>query len=239
MADLTTLHEELTGVVLVGRSMTEVLTDLTGVARRAMPAAEAVSITLIRDDRPFTAAHAGQLALDADELQYERDYGPCVDAGRSGQMFLVDDMRAEFRWADYARHAADRGVGSSLSVPLPFQSATLGAMNNYATRSHAFSEKDVEVARAVAPWVAYVVSRASATVSAAEETANMWAAMATRAGIEQAKGILMERHRLTQDQAFTVLTTSSQHTGRKLRDVAEELVATGSLPGAAGHAPAR
>ena len=112
-----------------------------------MPAAEAVSITFVEDDRPFTAAHAGHVALDADELQYERDYGPCVDAGRSGQVFLVEDMRTDLRWADYARRPRRPGVGSSLSVPLPFQSGTLGAMNNYATRPHAFTAEDVEVAR--------------------------------------------------------------------------------------------
>jgi GAF domain-containing protein len=232
MADLTTLHEELAGVDLRGRDLEDVLGTITSIARRAMPAAAAVSITLIRDDHPFTAAHDGQVALDADELQYERDYGPCVDAGRSGQVFLVDDMRADQRWPDYARHAAERGVGSSLSIPLPFQSATLGAVNNYATRPYAFTEDDVEVALAVAPWVAYVVSNASAAASAAEETANLRAAMATRAAIEQAKGVLMERHRLTPDQAFTLLTRASQHTGRKLRDVADELVRTGALPGA-------
>jgi GAF domain-containing protein len=232
MIDLTTLHEELAAVSLVGRHLTEVLTDITVIARRGMPGAEAVSITLIRNEEPFTAAYDGQIALDADELQYQRDYGPCVDAGRSGQVFLVDDMRHDERWPDYARHAADRGVGSSLSIPLPFQSATLGAMNNYATRPHAFTDEDVEVATAVAPWVAYAVANASAAVAAREETANMWAAMATRATIEQAKGILMERHHLTPDQAFTLLTRASQHTGRKLRDVAEDLGRTGELPGA-------
>lgn len=232
MPDLTTLHEELAAVVLVGRNLHDVLTETTSVARRAMPAADAVSITLIRNEQPFTAAHHGQLSIDADELQYQRDYGPCVDAGRSGQVFLVDDMRSEQRWPDYARHAAGSGVGSSLSVPLPFQSGTLGSLNSYAQRVSAFTEEDVEVARAVAPWVAYVVGNASAAASAADETANMWAAMATRAAIEQAKGILMERHRLTPDQAFTLLTRASQHTGRKLRDVADHLVSTGTLPGA-------
>jgi GAF domain-containing protein len=231
MPDLTTLHEELAAVVLLGRDLHDVLTEITSIARRSMPAADAVSITLIRNDEPFTAAHDGQLSVDADELQYQRDYGPCVDAGRSGQVFLVDDIEAEQRWPDYARHASERGVGSSLSIPLPFQSATLGALNTYSARAFAFTEEDVEVALAVAPWVAYVVSNASAAASAADETANMWAAMATRAVIEQAKGILMERYKLTADQAFNLLTRASQHTGVKLRGVAEELVRTGFLPG--------
>lgn len=55
--------------------------------------------------------------------------------------------------------------------------------------------------------------------------------MVTRGRIEQAKGILMERHKITADQAFTVLSHASQHTGTKLRDVAEELVRTGPIPG--------
>lgn len=232
MADLTGLHEELAAVAMTGRPLAEVLGDITTIARRAMPGSESVSITLVRGDDPFTAAHDGQMALDADELQYERDYGPCVDAGRSGQVFLIDDMRTDDRWPDYSRHAAERGVGSSLSVPLPFQSGTLGALNNYSTRPHAFGDEDVELATTIAPWVAYAVNHASEAASAVDDTANMAAAMATRAGIEQAKGILMERHRLTADQAFNLLTKASQHTGVKLRAVAEELVRTGALPGA-------
>jgi AmiR/NasT family two-component response regulator len=52
----------------------------------------------------------------------------------------------------------------------------------------------------------------------------------SRACIEQAKGILMERHKITEDEAFTMLTHASQRTNTKLRDVAEELVRTGALP---------
>jgi AmiR/NasT family two-component response regulator len=50
--------------------------------------------------------------------------------------------------------------------------------------------------------------------------------------IEQAKGILMERYKITEDRAFAVLTRASQQRNIKLRDVADELVRTGSLPGA-------
>jgi GAF domain-containing protein len=77
------------------------------------------------------------MALDADELQYEHGYGPCVDAGRAGQIFLVDDMRTEQRWPDYAQNVAAQGVLGSLSVPLPFQGATIGALNTYASRPQA------------------------------------------------------------------------------------------------------
>ena len=230
MADVKTLHEELARVVLVGRSLADVLGEITTVARRGMPGSEATSITLIRDEKPFTVAHDGQMALDADELQYERDYRPCVDAGRSGQLFVVTDMRTEQRWPGYAKQTAERGVGSSLSVPLPFQAATIGALNNYSTKPDAFGDDDVALGEEVASWVAFAVANASAAASVTDEAVNMRAAMFTRSAIEQAKGILMERYKLTDDQAFNLLSKASQRTGRKLRDVAHDLVRTGTLP---------
>ena len=93
MQNLTELHEALARVVLADRQLGDVLTEITGIARQAMPSIEAASITLIRGEQPFTAAYDGQMALDADELQYERGYGPCMDAGGAGQVFLIDDMQ--------------------------------------------------------------------------------------------------------------------------------------------------
>jgi GAF domain-containing protein len=101
---------------------------------------------------PFTAAYDGQMALDADELQNERGYGPCVDAGLAGQMFLVDDMRSEQRWPDYAQCVAAQDVLSSRSVPLPFQGATIGALNTHTSQPNVFDDSDVELAHEVATW---------------------------------------------------------------------------------------
>jgi GAF domain-containing protein len=229
--NLAALHRDLAGVVLADRELTDVLTEVVGLARRAMPGAEASSITLIRDDKPFTVAFDGQMAMDADELQYERGYGPCLDAGRAGEMFLVTDMRTEERWPDYAVHVADRGVRSSLSVPLPFQGATIGALNNYASTPSAFGEADVALGQEAAAFVAIAVGNAEASARATQDVTNMRTAMLSRSVIEQAKGILMERYKVTAEQAFTLLTHASQRSNVKLRDVAEELTSTGVLRG--------
>ena len=224
------LHEALARVVLADRKLSEVLTEITGIARRAMPSVEAASVTLIRGDKPFTAAYDGQMALDADELQYERGYGPCVDAGRAGQMFLVDDMRTEQRWPDYAQNVLACGVLSSLSVPLPFQSVTIGALNTYAGQPKVFDDDDLELAQEVAAWIAVAVGNAEAAARISDGLIQLRTVMMSRACIEQAKGILIERHKITEDEAFTMLAHASQRTNTKLRDVAAELVRTGTLP---------
>jgi GAF domain-containing protein len=230
MNNLNDLHESLARVVLAHRELPDVLNEITGIARRAMPSVDAASITLIRGERPFTAAYDGQMALDADELQYERGYGPCMDAGRAGQMLLIDDMRSEQRWPNYAQHAAAHGVLSSLSVPLPFQGATIGALNTYAGRPRVVDDHDVELAEEIAGWVAVAIGNAEAASRTREDLTHLRTAMMSRAFIEQAKGILMERHKIKEDEAFTILTHTSQRTNTKLRDVAAELVRTGTLP---------
>jgi GAF domain-containing protein len=230
MNDVNELHQALARVVVADRELGDVLTEITGIARRAMPSIEAASVTLIRAEKPFTAAYDGQMALDADELQYERGYGPCVDAGRAGQMLLIDDMRSDQRWPDYAQHAAAHGVLSSLSVPLPFQGATIGALNTYAGRPQFLDDNDVEIAEEVAAWVGVAVGNAEAAARTMEDPNHLRTAMMSRAVIEQAKGILMERHKIKEDEAYTILTHASQRTNTKLRDVADELVRTGAAP---------
>ena len=84
-----------------------------------MDPAEAVSLTLVDRDRPYTAAFTEQLALDADELQYSDGHGPCIESGEAGVRLLVSDFGTESRWPGYVAAARNRGVGSSLSVPLP------------------------------------------------------------------------------------------------------------------------
>jgi GAF domain-containing protein len=230
MSSMAELHEALARVVLADRDLSDVLTDITRIARRAMPSVEAASITLIRDDKPFTAGYDGQMALDADELQYERGYGPCMDAGRAGQMLLIDDMRSDQRWPDYAQHVVAHGVLSSLSVPLPFQGVTIGALNTYAGQPKVYDDSDIELAQEVAPWVAVAVGNAEAAGRTSDDLTQLRTVMLSRALIEQAKGILMERHKIKEDDAFTILTHASQRSNTKLRDVAAELVRTGALP---------
>ena len=230
MNNVNEVHEALARVVLADRELSEVLTEILRIARLAMPSVEAASVTLIREDKAFTAAYDGQMALDADELQYERGYGPCIDAGRAGQIFLVDDMRTEQRWPDYAQHAAAHGVLSSLSVPLPFQGVTIGALNTYVGRPQVIDDSDLELAEEVAAWVAVAVGNAEAAARTSEDLTQLRTAMMSRAFIEQAKGILMERHKIKEDEAFTILTHASQRTKTNLRDVAAELVRTGTLP---------
>jgi GAF domain-containing protein len=221
------LLRALSRVVFAGRTLEEVLAEITDIARRNIPGTESTSITLIRGDRGFTAAHSGEMSLAADELQYAHGYGPCLDAGRGNVVLRVDDMRTETRWPDYAAKVQAEGVRSSLSVPLPYQGTSIGALNNYSTEPEAFATPEsLAAALEVAEAIAVAVFNADAHAQLGDQARNMRLAMDSRAVIEQAKGVLMAQRHIDADQAFDVLREASQRYNRKLRDIATGIVAS-------------
>jgi GAF domain-containing protein len=218
---------ELSRVTLGDRALGETLEEITAIACRGIPGAEATSITLVRGDKAYTAAYHGQLALDADELQYEEGYGPCMDAARGGVVLRIDDMRTEQRWPDYVSRTTTIGVRSSLSIPLPYQGGVIGALNNYSTKPAAFaSPESLAAATDVAEAIAVAVANAEAHHQLGEQARNMRIAMESRAVIEQAKGVLMAQQRVDAEQAFEILRLASQRANRKLRDIAVGVVAS-------------
>ena len=220
----------LLGIRLDRRPLEEVLQEFVKITKDAVPGADEVSNTLVRDDKGWTAAYTGRLALDADELQYERGYGPCMDAGRTGTVLLIDDTRVETRWPDYTAHVAARGVLSSLSVPLPIQTDVIGALNIYSREPSAFSPEAVEIAEELAGHVAVAVGNAIAVTEATTLVEQMRRAMDSRSIIDQAMGVIMAQNRCDADAAFAILTRASQNRNIKLREIARSAVMSVSRP---------
>jgi GAF domain-containing protein len=224
--------EELGRLALRGQSVESLLQRVVDLTKTAMHPSVEVSISIVSNGHPATAVFTGQLALDCDESQYGHGYGPCLHAAASGEVTEIPDARTETRWPDYVRRAAERGALSSLSVPLPVHDKVHGALNIYSLEANGFDDVSRSAATRFAPYAGVAVSNMYAYQDARELADNLQIALDSRAVIDQAKGILMERHKLTADQAFQVLARLSMQGNRKLRDIAEELVTTGVLPGA-------
>ena len=227
--------ERLGSLSLRELSMESLLQTVADLAKSAMPGNPEASVTLIVKDRPTTVASTGQLAIDLDETQYERGQGPCLHAARSGELTEIPDTRTDERWPEYTPRAARHGNLSSLSVPLLIDEdeRVSGALNLYAREANAFDEGSRSAAVAFGPYAAVAAGNMHAYQSARDMADNLQAALESRAVIDQAKGVLMERHKLTADQAFQLLAQASMNANRKVRDIADHLVSTGELPAAA------
>ena len=101
---------------------------------------------------------------------------------------------------------------------------SLGALNLYSPRPQAFDPETRGEGLAFA-------APAAVALRSAQTEQHLRAAMATRNLIGQTQGILMERYKMTAEQAFAVLSRISQQSNVKLRDVAQRLIDTGETPG--------
>jgi GAF domain-containing protein len=215
---------ELGRLSLANTSTDEMLQRIAELAKQVIPGVAEASVSLIAHDKPGTAAYTGRLALELDESQYGRGYGPCLEAAVGQEIREITDARQESRWPDYARIAVEHGSLSSMSVPVPVREAVHGGLNLYAAEAHAFDDDAKDVAREFASYAAVAVQNIHLYESTRDLAHNLDAAMRTRAVIEQAKGILMSQRRCDATEAFNLLAAASQRSNRKLRDIAQAIV---------------
>ena len=206
-------------------SMHQLLQRVAELSKQVIPGVAEASVSVIADDKPTTPASTGQLAVDLDESQYDRGYGPCLEAAIGQEIREITDARAETRWPDYTPVCVERGALSSLSVPVPVRDNIQAALNLYGRDAHAFDTTAHATGREFAAYVAVAVRNIHLYETTREWATNMDAAMRSRAVIEQAKGILMSQRRCDAAEAFNLLAEASQRSNRKLRDIAASLVA--------------
>jgi GAF domain-containing protein len=138
----------------------EVLSRIAELARRTIPGADEVSVTLQESGRARTAASTGEVARKVDEWQYRHGYGPCLAAAAAAVTVPVTDTAADRRWPDWAGHAIEAGVHSSLSVGIPMQQSIASALNVYSATPEAFDEDAATLAQTFAGYVAIAVANA-------------------------------------------------------------------------------
>jgi GAF domain-containing protein len=223
--------EELGRMSFAEHSLDSLLQRVTDLAARVVPGARETSVTIVRGRNASTVAASGPLSLQLDETQYRLESGPCLEAATSGRQVEIADTLAEVRWPEFALAAAGRGVRSVLSFPLPPAEQVTGGLNLYSTAPGAVDDGIRRTVERFTTYAVVAVSNMYLYRSAAERADNLAAALDSRAVIDQAKGILMERFRMTADQAFQALARVSMEQNTKVRDVAERFVATGELPG--------
>lgn len=204
---------------------------IVGQALTAVSGAQAAGITVKRGDQFRTVAPSEDLVEQVDKIQYELRSGPCVDAIQDNTIYRTGRLEDDPRWPEFGRQAADEtGVHSMIGLRLFFGDVdatdeTVASLNIYSTEHDAFDDNSAVTGSIFATHAALALSRARSQ----EQVDNLRRAQESNREIGMAMGVLMSRHALTQSQAFDLLRIASQHTHRKLRDIAADVVETGML----------
>jgi transcriptional regulator with GAF, ATPase, and Fis domain len=201
-------------------SVQATLDEIAASAVKLVEGCDAAGILTVSRGKAVTLAVCGDMVEESDRLQGELGEGPCFDAARrvdGERLFRIADMTVpQPSWPRYSRAARDLGIGSMTGVLLYTHEQDFGALNLYSRRPGAFG-RDIETAG----WL--LASHAAVALATARTVDQLEHALETRHAIGEAMGILMERHRLSQDEAFGVLRRLSQEHNVKLRDVARRV----------------
>ena len=176
-----------------------------------------------------TPVHTDPIVIEVDALQHRVGEGPCLDAIAQTVTFYAQDLVDDARWPRFGPLASSMGVRSALALVLS-ANGTRGALNLYARYPDAFGVIDRGKGLVLAILAGVALSAAESHDEEEHQTITLRAGLVSREVIGQAEGILMERERITADQAFDILRRASQHLNVKLRDIAQDLVDTGEIP---------
>ncbi len=216
--ELAEVFADVARVLLDEQDVGTTLDRICQLAVQTLPECEAAGISIATDSLVSNHATTDELPRIVDAIQSETQEGPCVDAIREHQVFVTGSLSKEVRWPRFARRAhLETGVESILSLRLFTDEHTMGALNLYSTRPDAFDDHDVALGSVFA-------AHAAVALAGAQRRANLETKALTRDVIGMAKGIIMARQNVSEDEAFDVLRRASQRMNVKLRELALRLV---------------
>jgi GAF domain-containing protein len=193
-------------------------------AAAAHPAAQDAGIILFTGGKLVPQATTGQAPQVLDLKQQETGDGPCIEAARTQTLVQVTDTSDDIRWPQFCITAQACDVRSLLCMPLWINERNLGALTLYSPKTQAFSPGDTRL-------ISLFATLAALALHEAQRTDQLREAISRRDMIGQAKGILVERYRISGDAAFATLARASQAANVKLAEVARHLTETGELLG--------
>lgn len=206
------------------------LEQLVGHAVSLVPchwAAAVVANHITSKPAPLSASSDPELLAVVAGIAGAAGTSPGWTAFEERGVVLVSDLATDNRFGTYTAEMVEQTpIRSVLSFGLVLQDRALGVLTLYSRSVDAFDDGAITRASVLADHAAIAIE---GTIRE-DRADNLQRALGSNRLIGTATGILVERHKLTPEQAFDLLRNISQNSNRKLVDIAESLVETGEVP---------
>ncbi|MEA2432644.1 MAG: hypothetical protein QOG54_101 [Actinomycetota bacterium] len=217
----------LSDLVFSEETLESILHSLVALTTREVVGADGATITLVDGDHFRTSVSTSDLHRQIDLIQYEEEEGPCLSAIRDHAVVLADFEDLHSRWPKFVPRAVSQGVYHSISAPLATHERRLGSLNVYSNeKRNGFDLESARLIEMLAGWAASMLRNFELYSQRGDLVQQLYQAMESRSSIDIAKGVLMERHHMSSDEAFAFLKTESQERNVKIREIALELDGT-------------
>ncbi|MER7209032.1 GAF and ANTAR domain-containing protein [Streptosporangium sp. NPDC000239] len=204
-------------------SSESVLRGLTTTLAGGVPGCAGGSAELWRGERVVVSASHSELILLVDS-EADLGEGPSAEVRETGRPVIVQDVLRDSRWPAYAGMAVRCGVRTVLSMPITVERSVL-VLGLYGVLPGVFAARNVPpLADMLAEQVTVALANMWDYDEVRTDAAQMQEALAGRAVIDQAKGIIMKSSGCSAEAAFDELRRISQHHQVKVADLARLLV---------------
>lgn len=188
--------------------------------------ATAAGILLIdqRGNLSVTASSSEETRL-LEVFQIQGDQGPCLDCIRTARPVTSTDLAAETdRWPAFVPAALSTGFRAVDAVPLRLRDVTIGGLNLFHGDTRSLPPADRRLAQALADVATIGILQQRSIHRSSLLAEQLQAALNSRIVIEQAKGIIAERHKVSFERAFAALRRYARDTNTKLSETARSVV---------------
>lgn len=182
-----------------------------------------ISLREDADQLRFVAA-TDERASRAENAQIEAGEGPCYEAFRSGAVLAVDDIETRGDWPQFSEIAREQGFRSIAGIPMPGGKERLGSLNLYRSEPRPWDQEELDVAQLLANAASGYILNWRSLDEHRNLAGQLQQALDSRVVIEQAKGVLVERHDIDPDSAFAQLRKHARSNSLRLHDVAGQVV---------------
>jgi len=211
---------EVSRVISSNRYLEEILLLVVGMTAELM-GSKICSMMLLDEEKQELVIKATQSLSEHYRVKPPIKVGESV-SGRAVQQkrpIVVLDVTKE-KGYKYPEIAKAEGLRSLISVPMMIKSRVIGVLNCYTSVEREFSEDEVHLLVGVANQAAVAIEN---TNLLAEKIAAV-EALETRKRVERAKGILMKRGGVSEDEAYRMLQKQSMEKRHSLKEIAEAVI---------------
>ena len=186
---------------------------------------DGAGVSIAQEGEALTFVAGTSAAVSAiEQEQITKDASPLNEAYQAGDTVAIDDLEADDRWPEYRTAALAQGLCAVAALPMPVSERRIGALGLYRTSPHAWADEELETAQVLADMASGAILNASALDESRTLAAQLQQALDSRVVIEQAKGVLAERHDISPHDAFQRLRNRARGDRRRVHDVAEDVV---------------
>ncbi|HEX6677219.1 MAG TPA: GAF and ANTAR domain-containing protein [Actinomycetes bacterium] len=222
--------ERLQGAELGGNGLADALQLVVDETEQLFRVDGAGLMLLAADDQLRYVAASDEPGRVLEQIQEEVGEGPCLAAFDSDMPTATSNAPTDQRWPAFGRLVAEHGIHAVLGVPVDLQGGPIGTLNVYSVRPHEWDSSEEEAIAAYSRVAATVLGTAVHAEVRDALAKQLQRALEHRVLIEQAKGILMERHGIDARTAFERLRRQARSRQERLTDLARRMIDGVSLP---------